>query len=219
MDSLAPAQLERLAVFPLPGVVFFPRTMLPLQIFEPRYRAMTARLIEDAAPVAVPLIRADAGDPRVEQFGEPPFHAIAGVGTLAQHQTMPDGRYRILLRGVARVRLTEIERDTPWRQARASLMPDLDPGPAGPALVSTLEAISAGLGAAWPRGYSMIRGLLSQTRDPSVISNCLASALWPDAESRQALLEIPDVEARMSQVIDRLAAVMADVGSGEGPVH
>ncbi len=154
-----------------------------------------------------------------EQFQEPPFHAITGVGTLAQHKELPDGRYHILLRGVARVRLEEIHRDTPWRQAHATLLPDVDSGPAGSELVSALEALSAGLGTGWPHGYRMISNLLSQTRDPSVLSNCLSSALWPDTDTRQLMLETLNVEDRMNKVIERLARVLADVGDDGWPVH
>jgi Lon protease-like protein len=201
--NLTPLNLrDPVAVFPLPGVVFFPSTALPLHIFEPRYREMTAWCLEREP----------------EQLGDPPFEAIAGLGEIVQHDKLDDGRYTLVLRGAARVRLTEIDCDTPFRQAMAEVIPDelAADRAALEGHVESLEALGVGLSAYWPRGAQMVARLLNQTRDPAVLSNCLGSALWRDPEERQALLACPDVDARMQRVVDRLARVLADVGSASG---
>ncbi|MEM1347724.1 MAG: LON peptidase substrate-binding domain-containing protein, partial [Myxococcota bacterium] len=72
-----PEHLEHLALFPLPGAVFFPGTMLPLHVFEPRYRQMTAEAIEDGTPIAVMNIKEP---PQLDDQGRPQFHEIGGAG-------------------------------------------------------------------------------------------------------------------------------------------
>lgn len=215
-ETAVPDLHTPVAVFPLPGVVFFPYTVLPLNIFEPRYREMTRWCLEQGRPMAVALIAPGHED---GQPGDPPIEPIAGLGEIVHHERQSDGRYHLLLRGAARVRLDELERTTPFRQAMATALPDTEADAAELARhVDSLEAMAVGLSPHWPRGSQMITRLLGQTRDPAVLSNCLASALWPDPSDRQRLLACDDVDARMTRVIDRLASVLAEVGSG-GPVH
>jgi Lon protease-like protein len=93
-----------LPLFPLPETVFFPHTLLPLHIFEPRYRAMVADcLAGEKRMVVVRLL------PGWEQdyYGRPPIHTVAGVGEVVEVERLPDGRYNILLKGFARVLIEE----------------------------------------------------------------------------------------------------------------
>ena len=206
-----------IAVFPLPGVVFFPYTALPLHVFEPRYREMVQWCIAEERPMAVTLISPGREG---EQLGDPPFEAVAGLGKIVHSERLPDGRYHILLRGAGRVKLTEVDRDTAFRQATAELIPDILPENPGTlrAQVDSLEALAVGLNQHWPQGSNMISRLLNQTREPAALSNCLCSALWNEPLDRQRMLSLADVEERMTLVVDRLARVMADVSSG-GTAH
>ncbi len=119
-DRFAPGTIiEEVALFPLPEVVLFPGTLLPLHVFEPRYRKMT----EDAlasGKLMVPVLVPDPG--AVDRRGNPVIASVAGLGEIAQHRRLPDGRFEILLVGRARVRLEELPFVHPYRRARAEVL-------------------------------------------------------------------------------------------------
>ncbi|AGA27276.1 LON peptidase substrate-binding domain-containing protein [Singulisphaera acidiphila] len=116
-------------LFPLPGLVFFPHAILPLHIFEPRYRQMTEdALAEGDRLITMVQQRDDAPEPAV---GVPAIEEIACLGRIIQHQRLPDGRFNILLLGLKRVRLTrEIPTEKLYRLAEAETLEDRDLGPA-----------------------------------------------------------------------------------------
>lgn len=109
-------------LFPLRGVVMFPHVVIPLHIFEPRYRQM----MEDALATdrMITMVNVEPGAGRTES-GEPVLPEMACVGRIIRHERLPNGRYNLLLQGLWRARLTgEIESDKLYRQARAELVED-----------------------------------------------------------------------------------------------
>ena len=108
-------------VFPLPHVVFFPDALLPLHVFEPRYRAMVeaARAGEGLLAVATLLPGWEK-----DYEGAPAFHPLATVGRMVRIHDRDDGRFDILLLGLERVRLEEEYGAHPWRVAHARTVPD-----------------------------------------------------------------------------------------------
>ena len=103
--------LEDLPLFPLPRLVFFPSTTLPLHVFEPRYRKMLADCLATHKTMAV--VRLEPNE-RIAQ--------VAGVGVVVHHELLPDGRSNLLLEGAGRVRLEELPFLPPYRRARATLL-------------------------------------------------------------------------------------------------
>jgi Lon protease-like protein len=100
---------EAMAVFPLPGLVFLPGQRLPLHIFEPRYRVMVRDALAGKGWLAVACaLGPDGEEPAV-------FSPMATAGRIHAHQQLPDGRYNILVEGIARARLLEIPAATPYR--------------------------------------------------------------------------------------------------------
>lgn len=102
-------------LFPLPGVVLLPGTLLPLHIFEPRYRAMVADALNGHRTIGMAMLRADedSGDAR------PAIRPIGGAGEIVEADELEDGRYNILLEGRFRYRiLEEVTSPTPYRTAR-----------------------------------------------------------------------------------------------------
>src|ERR1700730_12850904 len=86
-------------LFPLPNVVLFPHVTLPLHIFEPRYRAMTADALAGDRLITMMLLRPGWE----EQYeGRPPLYPVGCVGKIVTDQKLDDGRYNLLLRGVSR---------------------------------------------------------------------------------------------------------------------
>src|SRR5690349_22615780 len=125
LDERAIAEaLRRLPVFPLPDVVMFPHALLPLHIFEPRYRKLTQDALASNRLMGLALLIED------EVAGEPPprFAPILGVGEIVMAQELPDGRFNLILRGRTRVRLErELETTEPYRLITATELPDLPP--------------------------------------------------------------------------------------------
>jgi len=110
-------------LFPLPNVVLFPHAVLPLHIFEPRYRQMTADVLEGERLIAMALQES------VETTDElPAIRPIAGLGQVIAHERLEDGRYLLVLRGVGRVRLLrEIPSSKPYRIGEFEVCPDTAP--------------------------------------------------------------------------------------------
>ena len=102
--DLAPA-LTALPLFPLPQTVLFPGALLPLHVFEPRYRALVRDVLKTHRSLSVVLIT-DPG--QIDEHGHPAIAPVAGVGIIIDHAELPGGRYNILLRGRARVALAEL---------------------------------------------------------------------------------------------------------------
>jgi len=110
---------RRLPLFPLPGVVLLPGTLLPLHIFEPRYRSMVARALEADRMIGMALLK-----PGWEAASEPPpIHPIGGAGEIIESEDLPDGRYNILLEGRFRYRVLEEAVPDPYRIARVEELP------------------------------------------------------------------------------------------------
>lgn len=93
-------------VFPLPSVVLFPRTVLPLHVFEPRYRALVRDAVEEEGVIAISLLL-----PGWESNygGDPPFHEIGTVGRIEGLEPLPNGLFNLRLVGLGRVSFGEIE--------------------------------------------------------------------------------------------------------------
>src|SRR5687768_12707370 len=83
-------------IFPLPDLVFFPGTLLPLHIFEPRYKRMISDLLADGRLLGVVQLRPGWDK---DYYGNPAVYKVMGVGELVEHRRHADGRYDILLEG------------------------------------------------------------------------------------------------------------------------
>src|SRR3954452_14145873 len=116
--DLAPA-LDALPIFPLPQTVLFPGALLPLHVFEPRYRAMVKDALGTHKAMAIALIR--EGHER-DVHGHPSIETITGLGVIIDHVQLADGRYNILLHARRRVQLEELPFVPPCRRARHMLL-------------------------------------------------------------------------------------------------
>jgi Lon protease-like protein len=101
-------------VFPLPNVYLFPGCVMPLHIFEPRYRAMIDDLLDRPGRMVMGTVL----EGRVDGDGNPAVLGIGGLGEIGRHERLPDGRYLIWLVGLGRVRIEEVESPKPYRQVR-----------------------------------------------------------------------------------------------------
>ncbi|MEZ5990485.1 MAG: LON peptidase substrate-binding domain-containing protein [Planctomycetota bacterium] len=117
-------QLE-FPIFPLDSVLLVPGGMLPLHIFEPRYRAMVRDCLDGDRrfAMAAPM----PGHSSAKE-ARPPVHPVCCLGEIVDHKLLPDGRSLLLLKGISRARiLGELEVEAPYRVVRAELVPELRP--------------------------------------------------------------------------------------------
>ncbi len=102
-------------LFPLPNIVLFPKTLLPLQVYEPRYRVMTAEALEGAQAICVALLKPGW---EADYYGSPEVYSVGCVGKIVQHQLLPDGRYHLTLHGEEKVHIGACVQETPYRIVR-----------------------------------------------------------------------------------------------------
>src|SRR5258707_10907331 len=117
-----PGALSSLPIFPLPNCVLLPGGLLPLHVFEPRYRDLTRDCLASNHLMVVARLR-----PGYEStyYGRPPVYEKCGVGKIICSEELPDGRFALLLRGVARVEISrELPADRAYRLVEAQLLQD-----------------------------------------------------------------------------------------------
>jgi len=110
-------------VFPLPSYFLFPGAASPLRVFEPRYRQMVEDLLDGPGRLVMACV-----DPAHvhEMASDPPVLDTGGLGEIARHRRLPNGEYLILVVGLGRVRIEEVESDRLYRRAKAHLLEDDD---------------------------------------------------------------------------------------------
>lgn len=106
-------------VFPLSTVVFFPNTLLPLHIFEPRYRDMLNDSLNSEKIIAMALLKPGWDE---NYYGSPEVFDVAGMGRIVSSETFDDGRSNIVLYGLKRIKIVEFTEDIPYRKARIELL-------------------------------------------------------------------------------------------------
>lgn len=208
-----PAALRELPIFPLPQVVLFPRAVLPLHVFEPRYRTMLADALSSHKLIVMALV-----DPsgELDEHGQPRILPVAGVGTIVEHQALPDGRSNILLHGLARVRLDELPFVPPYRRGRATLLDDV-PTAVSEGDKASLVAAATAFVTELAKRDPKVRFQLPRNLAPEAIADTCAHHLVIDARARQAVLEELDVAARVRRVITELASQHMEMSRESGP--
>src|ERR1700759_3871300 len=101
---------DRVPVMPLPGALLFPHALLPLYIFEPRYREMLAHALSRHRIFSVALVKPD----RSEWTSPADFFHVAGVGLIRACVERGDGTSNLILQGLERVRFTSFAQDAPF---------------------------------------------------------------------------------------------------------
>lgn len=92
-------------VFPLASVTLMPHAVLPVHIFEPRYRQMVAEALDGPGQIAMAVFEGERG--AEECHGQPPVRPAVCVGQIVQHQKLPDGRHNVALHGVCRAKILQ----------------------------------------------------------------------------------------------------------------
>lgn len=216
---LAPV-LSQLPIFPLDQVQLFPRALLPLYVFEPRYRELTAACLARGGIMAVAALRPGFRD---DYYGRPPVRRIAGVGKIVAHRKNPDGTYNILLRGLGRVAICEELPQSPqhsYREVRARLLPDRWPRSFDLATGHrTLVILIDRLATLLPQGGEALRSLCASEPRPRRLCDVLSAALVRPPRLRRRLLELRDIPSRLDLLSAELARLIHELqgGTASGP--
>ncbi len=189
-------------IFPLPDLTFFPHTVLPLHVFEARYRAMVTDCLARDKRLAVVGLK-PGFEPSYD--GKPPVHDVAGMGGVIRWERLATGRYNILLRGEARVRIDrELPSDTLYRMVAATPLEEIGAERPGVAdLVARVTGRCLGILKAVKRPTAEMEEALRGVA-PGMLCDQVASAVVPNAPARQRLLEELDVERRLDMLAETL---------------
>jgi Lon protease-like protein len=189
------SRIFRVALFPLPGAILFPRSQLPLHIFEPRYREMVRDAIDGPGRIAMiqPL--------RIDDDNQAPLYEVGCVGELIGVEELDDGRFNIVLLGSNRFRLIEeLKVDTSYRCAEVDIeaFDDSEPPPLSIAQRAEVEREARRLGDAL--GLAVDWAAVAQLDDEMLI-NAIAQVAPFDVGAKQALLEAATLDARTDLLV------------------
>ncbi len=188
-------------VMPLTGVLLFPNALLPLHIFEPRFREMLAHALDDDRMLCVALVRPERSQWRTSDD----FYEVSTVGLIRACVGRSDGTSDLILQGIHRVKFSEFEQETPFPiarikplETRTNLSVETD---ALAAKVLELYAQLRNTGRELPK---KIDRYLSEMSDPETLADLIASTFISDTVRRQKLLEELDLNQRLRLLIQYL---------------
>ncbi len=205
------ADLSAVPLFPLPSVVLFPRAVLPLHIFEPRYRMMTADALTGDRLVAMALLM-----PGWEKtyYQRPAIAPVVCVGEILSHERLADGKYNFLLQGVTRAQVArELPATKPYRLVELNCIEQI------PAMELDLEEHRRQMErmftncalAQTPAGKQFLR-IVHSGLPTCEVADLAAFTFIEDVAAKQSLLAEPDMRRRVERTLQMLAAVNEAVG-------
>ena len=209
----------------LPNATLFPHTILPLYIFEPRYRAMLAHALETHRMFSVALQRPD-------RVRETPVE-IAGIGVIRASVENKDGTSHLIVQGLTRIKLGPQTQTKPYRVHEIEVLPataanpevaealmskarqlvttifdeGLYPGadiieqqtPGGDPMATDAQAVES---------YKQFLRQIEKIEDPEVFVDAIGGMILQSPAERQVLLETPEMEERLKHLVHFLLAVL-----------
>ncbi|WP_264774854.1 LON peptidase substrate-binding domain-containing protein [Deinococcus aetherius] len=184
-------------LFPLPNLVLFPGQVLPLYVFEPRYRELLARVLENGEPFGIVRIRWSS------EASPLPFHQrVSRVGTLAhvtRAQRHEDGTSSILVVGGERFTVQDFDLSHTYLSADVALAP-LEPGPLEESAVDALARhLLSGVVRLYPDNAEAI--LDNAPEAPLLIASFAAALLPLTPEQREEALGAPTLKGRLEALL------------------
>lgn len=187
-------------IFPLSTVVFFPNTLLPLHIFEPRYKQMVNDVIDTEKIIGMALLKPGWGD---DYYGNPEIFDTVGMGRIVSSEKYEDGRINIVLYGLKRVKVLDIVEDLPYRLAQVDIIDDLHG--------SREESFRAQIGELITRWNLLTHDTEKSHRIEintglplDSLTDALATLIYSNVFDKQVLLEEQSVEKRAQTLIKEL---------------
>lgn len=203
---------SRIPVFPLPNVVLFPKTYLPLHIFEPRYRTMVSDAAMSGQCIGMALLKEGW---ETDYYGHPPVFSTGCVGRLVSVQPMVDGRSNIMLQGLERFEIEREWYDKPYREATIAVTvhgaeASLDPT-VRQRLFTVLESYLRSRDEA-PTWQEFFREEISD----EIFVNTLSTYLECTPLEKQFLLEADSLHQQARRLSDLIEFMMHDQSGAKG---
>lgn len=188
---------QRLPLFPL-GLVLFPGLVLPLHVFEERYRLLVRELLARPQPEREFGVVAIRQGREVGEDGVQALHEVGCTARLVSATPHEDGRFDIVTTGAERFQLLEVEHDRPYLVGAVERLPD----PAGPPdearlLAAAVRPAFVDYAAALAEAGAAEVGVPELPREPLALSYLVAATVHVDLADRQALLAEPDGTSRL----------------------
>lgn len=266
VEPISDRELEELPIFPLPQCVLLPGGLLPLHVFEPRYRELTRYCLDGNRPMGVARLRParaagtgglyggalgsstnlplggrelerELAKDRNQRLAEavekatgkaigkpdkarPAVFQHVGVGRIICSEELEDGRFLILVRGVARVVIDhELPTSHAFRRVAARRLGDCQADPEKVRhLHDQLMALCDRLAMVLDEGGRQLRDLACGGA-PGTCADAVAAALMMDADERQALLEQTNPHARLTTALSHVSRLLCQVVPCEGDVN
>lgn len=190
----------RVPLFPLSTVVFFPNTLLPLHIFEPRYKQMIKDVIDSEKIIGMALLK-----PGWESnyYGNPDVYDVLGMGRIVSSETFEDGRINIVLYGLKRVKIEDIIEDNPYRVAKVSIIENAH-GANEETYRRRIEELLTKWNFALDEKEKSHKININTNLPLESLTDALATLILSNVYDKQTLLEEPDVLKRAEALIKEL---------------
>jgi Lon protease-like protein len=198
----------RVPLFPLPGAILFPRSQLPLHIFEPRYREMVRDATEGAGRIAM------VQPHRLDDDNQAPLYNVGCVGDVVGVEELDDGRFNIVLLGTNRFRIVEEATiDASYRCAEVDIeaFDDSEPPPLSLAQRAEVEREARRLGDIL--GLAVDWHAVGELDDEMLV-NAISQVAPFDVGAKQALLEQPTLDGRADLLVQLMQFHRAAVSGG-----
>ncbi|HET7225853.1 MAG TPA: endopeptidase La [Candidatus Eisenbacteria bacterium] len=197
-----PLEAREMPVLPVRHTVLFPFAILPLNVGRERSVSLLNEVMAGDRTIAVVAQK----DPSIEEPGYADLHEVGSMGTVLRMVRFPDGRYSVLVQGVARVRMTGLVTDTPYLKAHIEPLADVDSGD-----VET-QALSNAVIEQFERVVSLVPTLPDEAGptaraqgSPGRVADFIASLMDMALDDKQKLLESVDVKQRLKSMTEILA--------------
>ena len=206
---MSESALLRVPIFPLAGALLFPRSQLPLHIFEPRYRAMVRDALASDRLIAMVQPR-DGVEP-------PALFEVGCIGRISACDELDDGRFNIVLEGLSRFRIArEAEVTTPYRQVDADRDGFEEESDTVLGIAQRAEVEREARAYADSLGYLVDWDSIGRLDDEMLVNGiCQIAPL--DVGSKQALLEARDLMVRADLLVQFMQFQRMAPGGAEGP--
>ena len=189
------SRTRRVPLFPLPGAILFPRSQLPLHIFEPRYREMVRDAID--GPGRIGMIQPH----RLDDDNLAQLYSVGCIGELVGVEELEDGRFNIVLLGSNRFRLiSETEADAAYRCAEVDIEAFDDGEPSALQMIQRAEVEREARRLGDAMGLAVDWGAVARLDDEMLV-NAIAQVAPFDVGAKQALLEQATLDGRADLLV------------------
>lgn len=212
-DQVTPFPIpSRIPLFPLPNVVLFPKSYLPLHIFEPRYQAMVSDAAIRGQCIGMVLLKEGWES---DYYGRPPLFPMGCVGRLVSVQPLADGRSNILLQGLERFEIEREWHDKAYREATITVTARESGAALDPLvrqrLVTLLESYLR-----LRDDASTWQELFREEVSDEIFVNTLSTYLECTPLEKQFLLEAESLHQQARRLSDLIEFMMQDQSGAKG---